>query len=167
MIKFILIALEKWNGIYNKYCNYNNTVIYSWPYNGIKPINCSQKELASGWDFFRSPNPRDLGIGIILFWDRSKNPESPGIGIGIWKRYSDHRDFSEIFWKSGILSRGFEIFLNFGIVIPRIFPKSPEFGIFSGFFSLKISRGLFTSRLGFFRGMGYPDRKPTLGLKTG
>ena len=44
-----------------------------------------------------------------------------------------------------------------------MYAKSPGFGIFSIFFTLRISWGFFILEIGIFcRGMGYPDKKPTL-----
>ena len=139
-------------------------------------------ELASGWDFF--------GIGIFYFgldWKSSKswkNPKIPGIGIlkpiKILKKYRvpnpenleilsrifipGIRDFFSlgifiprfgIFFSLEIFIPGIRDFFNIGIFIPEFFAKSPGF-LSPGF-------GIFYLRdRNFFRGMGYPAKKPPL-----
>ena len=62
----------------------------------------------------------------------------------------------------GILIPGIRDFYNFVIFIPGIDAKSLD----SGFFIFGISRGFLSPGSGFFRGMGYPDRKPPLLIRS-
>ena len=91
--------------------------------------------------FYGIPNPDP----DLLFWARSKNPEIPGIGSGF---ENPEKNPSEKFRKT---SRSEFIF----------YPRASEFFLISGFLSSGF--GIFYLRDGdFFRGMGYPDKKPTL-----
>ena len=89
-----------------------------------------------------------------------------------FSRYSDFREFFGIFAKSpgfevfvdsGFLSQGFSS-LGYGIFLVSRF-LSPGFGIFLnvGIFYLRDILGIFYPRdRDFFRGMGYPNKKPPL-----
>ena len=121
--------------------------------------------MASGWDFSGIPNletwSRGFGIGIFYFGVDREIPKVPKFQGKNFRflRFPDYRDFFGIFWKSPGFSanpRGFGIFLNFGILIPGIL-QNPRDSIFFGIFYLRdIQMGI------FFRGLGYPDLKPTL-----
>ena len=92
----------------------------------------------------------------------------------------DHRDFFGIFWGSPrflanprnrdfsrleIFIPGIRDFSWFRDFFPGIYVNSPGFllpgfGIFSSFLSSGCPGDFSSSGSGFFRGMGYPDKKP-------
>ena len=143
-------------------------------YQTASPLNHAPtiSEVALGWDFLGLPNPQ--WMWIFHFGRDQKIPgdlKSLEWGSGIWDPQKSPVKNSQKSPKNpqslDIYTWGFRIFYNLGIFIQGIgnFLKSGDRGFFQiwGF----LSRGFFWdedfSGMGiFFRGIGYPIKKPPL-----
>ena len=122
-------------------------------------------------DFFNDHNQSWLRDGIFYFELDQKIPKSRGSGSGF---ENPEKIPSEKFLFPGFfVISGFGIFRNFVIFISGIFTKSPGFmqnpndsGFFRDFLLLGYPGDFLSQGSGFFRGMGYPDKKPTLIIMT-